>query len=208
MTRTALRPLPLFEPIGSDPDFRGELMSFAAFGGRTQAVCEEGIPYLVNEYWTSGQRQAHAIHEVSYRACFKPQLPQFFIDRLTAPGDGVYDPFMGRGTTVVQAALQGRRPLGNDINPLSVMLARPRLAPPSLAQIERRLSRIPWDTQADADPKLLAFYHADTLREIAALRRFLLENAPLGSRPDPADDWIRMVALNRLSGHSPGFFSV
>ena len=26
--------------------------------------------------------------------------------------------------------------------------------------------------------------------------------------PDPVDDWIRMVAINRLTGHSPGFFSV
>src|SRR4029077_5977255 len=25
---------------------------------------------------------------------------------------------------------------------------------------------------------------------------------------DPVDDWIRMVAINRLTGHSPGFFSV
>ena len=52
---------------------------------------------VVNEYWTSGQRQASSLHEISYRACFKPQLPEFFISRLTKPGDGVYDPFMGRG---------------------------------------------------------------------------------------------------------------
>ena len=57
------------------------------------------IRYLINEFWTAGQRQAHSIHEVSYRACFKPQLPEFFIKRLTKPGDAVYDPFMGRGTT-------------------------------------------------------------------------------------------------------------
>jgi hypothetical protein len=30
----------------------------------------------------------------------------------------------------------------------------------------------------------------------------------LDGTPDPVDDWIRMVAINRLSGHSPGFFSV
>ncbi|MEQ1867469.1 MAG: hypothetical protein ABL996_22765, partial [Micropepsaceae bacterium] len=32
------------------------------------------------------------LHEVSYRACFKPQLPRFFIERLTHPGEVVYDP--------------------------------------------------------------------------------------------------------------------
>ena len=39
-----------------------------------------------NEFWTSRQRAAHSLHEVSYRACFKPQLPRFFIERLTAAG--------------------------------------------------------------------------------------------------------------------------
>ena len=28
-------------------------------------------------------------NEISYRACFKPQLPEFFIERLTKPGDTV-----------------------------------------------------------------------------------------------------------------------
>jgi hypothetical protein len=31
----------------------------------------------INEYWTSKQRDASSLHEVSYRACFKPQLPRF-----------------------------------------------------------------------------------------------------------------------------------
>ena len=33
------------------------------------------------EFWTNKQRQACSIHEVSYRACFKPQLPKYFIDK-------------------------------------------------------------------------------------------------------------------------------
>ncbi|MBI1868853.1 MAG: site-specific DNA-methyltransferase [Methylocystis sp.] len=193
------------KPIAS---LENDIRAFDAFGAKTQRLEQDGIPYFVNEFWTAGQRQAHAIHEVSYRACFKPQLPEFFIGRLTRPGDAVYDPFMGRGTTPVQAALQGRRPIGADINPLSVLLTRPRLAPPSLAAIERRLAEIPWrDDELERDD-LLAFYHEDTLRQICALRRYFLDHAPLDREPDPVDDWIRMVAINRLSGHSPGFFSV
>ncbi len=125
--------LALTDPITS---FEDELRIFDSFGAKTREIVEDNIPYFINEFWTSGQRRAHSIHEVSYRACFKPQLPEFFIARLTQPGDGVYDPFMGRGTTPVQAALQARRAMGNDINPLSVMLTRPRLAPPSLVEIE------------------------------------------------------------------------
>ena len=179
------------------------------FGAATVERDEGGIPYLINEFWTSGQRQAHSIHEVSYRACFKPQLPEFFIERLTDQGEGVYDPFMGRGTTPVQAALMGRRPLANDINPLSVLLTRPRLNPPSLEEIAQRLKSVPWDRQITVRDDLLAFYHPETLRELTVLRAWLIEQAPLGDHaPDPAVDWIRMVAINRLTGHSPGFFSV
>ncbi len=189
--------------------FLRSVRRFAAFGTRTRTESVGGLPYLINEFWTAGQRLAHPIHEVSYRACFKPQLPEFFIRRLTARGDAVLDPFMGRGTTPVQAALMGRQPIGNDINPLSVLLTRPRLAPPPLRDIEAALATVPWDAPAEAPADLLAFYHPETLRHLAALRAWLLERAPLADpAPDPALDWIRMVALNRLTGHSPGFFSV
>lgn len=188
--------------------FVADIRVFTEFGRATDDVTENGIPYLVNEFWTAGQRQAHALQEVSYRACFKPQLPDFFIRRLTVPGDAVYDPFMGRGTTPVQAALMGRRPVGNDINPLSVLFTRPRLAPPSLAAVARRLDEIPWQRGTIERDDLRVFFHEDTLQQISALRAYLLQRAPLGGDADPVDDWIRMVALNRLTGHSPGFFSV
>ena len=188
--------------------FEEHVKRFSDFGQPSLDICEGSIRYLINEFWTAGQRQAHALHEVSYRACFKPQLPEFFIRRLTKPGDAVYDPFMGRGTTPVQAALMGRRPVGNDVNPLSVLLCRPRLNPPVLREVAHRLGQITWDAGAPDDPDLLAFYSPQTLRHIAALRRWLMKRAPLTGNPDPVDDWIRMVAINRLTGHSPGFFSV
>ena len=67
------------------------------------------VPTFVDEFWTARQRAASSLHEVSYRACFKPALPRFFIERLTEPGDVVLDPFAGRGTTVVEAAIHARR---------------------------------------------------------------------------------------------------
>ena len=161
----------------------------------------------INEYWTSGQRQANALHEISYRACFKPQLPAFFITRLTEEGDAVYDPFMGRGTTPLEARLLGRRPMGNDINPLSQVLLAPRLNPPGLKAIERRLEAIDLSHAEEVNEDLLHFFHRDTLREIIALKEYLLRRQDAGEL-DEVDAWIRMVAINRLTGHSSGFFSV
>lgn len=183
--------------------FLAALRAFDDFGALTQAFEEGGIPYFVNEFWTSAQRSGHPLHEISYRACFKPQLPAFFIERLSAPGGVVCDPFMGRGTTPLEAALRGRRPCGSDANPLSLMLTLPRLRPPALSEVARRLAEAPLGDGEIEREDLLAFYHPDTLRQICALRNWLLARPP-----DPVDDWIRMVALNRLTGHSPGFFSV
>ena len=177
-------------------------ISIASANSQTE-IWEGPIRYLVNDLWTSGQRQAHSIHEVSYRACFKPQLPEFFIERLTVPGDAIYDPFMGRGTTPIQAALIGRQPVGNDINPLSILLTRPRLNPPTLNAVASRLKQIKWDLEEIEEPELLAFYSPGTLRQVCALRRWLIEHAPPDGTSNSVDDWIRMVAVNRLTGHSP-----
>ncbi len=184
-----------------------EIRAFDAFGAPTAVVEESGLTYFINEYWTSAQRSAHSLHEISYRACFKPQLPAFFIERLTQPGDAVCDPFMGRGTTPLQAALMGRRAVGSDANPLSIMLTRPRLRPPALDAVAARLAEAPLSSGEIARDDLLAFYHPDTLRQLCALREWLATRLS-GAAPDPDDDWIRMVALNRLTGHSTGFFSV
>jgi hypothetical protein len=190
-----------------------ELAAFKEFGQPTRQTVtvarsgsgEIAVPTFTNEFWTSRQRAAHSLHEISYRACFKPQLPRFFLERLTQPGDRVYDPFMGRGTTLLETALLGRIPLGCDISPLSTVLVRPRLRPPELDAVARRLAAIDFTEAGEAPEDLLVFYHPDTLREIGALRKYLRRRGPSW---DAVDDWIALVALNRLTGHSPGFFSV
>ena len=165
------------------------------------------VPTLVNEFWTSRQRAAHSLHEISYRACFKPQLPRFFIDRLTEPGAVVYDPFAGRGTTPLEAALAGRVPVACDINPLSAMLLEPRLTPPAIDDVRERLEAIDLGRRVRAPHDLEVFFHPETLSQIAALRDYLFGRASDGTL-DAMDRWIRMVAVNRLTGHSPGFLSV
>ena len=164
-------------------------------------------PKFTNEFWTAKQRQASSLHEIAYRACFKGQLPRFFIELLTNPGDTVYDPFSGRGTTVIEAALLGRNVIANDINPLSEILSRPRLSIPEIPAVQKHLAQIEFSENAEADIDLSMFYHPATLSEIVSLRNYLQERRLTGSEDDP-DRWIRMVATNRLTGHSAGFFSV
>lgn len=161
------------------------------------------VPAEIDEFWTAKQRAGHSIHEISYRACYKPQLPAYFIQKICKSESVVYDPFMGRGTTLIEAQLHGQKAIGNDINPLSIVLISPRLNPPTLADIEERLSEIDLSYDAEIDPDLLVFFHENTLREIYGLRTYFQQE-----RLDRVDAWLQMVACSRLTGHSSGFFSV
>src|SRR5580704_11310412 len=159
----------------SASSFLAELENFREFGTATRRMTTafnindtpSETTTFVNEFWTAKQRDASRLHEISFRACFKPQLPRFFIERLTAPGDIVYDPFMGRGTTPLEAAMLGRIPFGCDINPLCAVLTRPRLNPPAFEQVAERLQQIDFNASDELSEDLLVFFHPATLREIS-----------------------------------------
>ncbi len=157
----------------------------------------------IAEFWTAKQRAGHSLHEVSYRACYKPQLPAYFIKEFCKSKSVIYDPFMGRGTTLIEAQMHGHRAIGNDVNPLSRILVYPRLNPPTLVEIEKRLHEIILPTDVEIDEELLVFFHEDTLREVCGWRTYFQQ-----SQRDLVDAWLQMVACTRLTGHSSGFFSV
>lgn len=167
-------------------------------------------PVIDTELWTAKQRQMCSLHEISYRACFKAELPEFFISRFSKENEIVYDPFAGRGTTAIQATLMGRRFIANDINPLMKVLAEPRTNPPPLDAVQRRLQEIDLTRiipKEEDEPEVEVFFSPQTLSEIRALKSYLLQKRLQGTE-DRVDQWIRMVATNRLTGHSKGFFSV
>lgn len=187
----------LFEQVFPAPQTRVESVEIAG----------QRIPVYVGEFWTSKQRQSSSIHEVSYRACFKAQLPRFFIELLTKEQDIIYDPFSGRGTTVVEAGLLGRQVIANDISPLSRILTEARFNAPNIPALIQRLDEVPTQKKGKAAIDLSMFYHPRTESEIVSLRSYLHKKSKTG-KEDALDKWIRMVATNRLTGHSRGFFSV
>ena len=173
----------------------------------TIKIGEKFYPKFINEFWTSKQRQSSSLHEISYRGCFKAQLPKFFIELLTEKSDIVYDPFAGRGTTIIESGLLGRQVVSNDINPLSEILCKPRLEVPTINEIKERLKELVFDIKIVPDIDLSMFFHKETLQEILSLKNYLKYRRENGEE-DCIDSWIRMVATNRLTGHSGGFFSV
>ena len=164
-------------------------------------------PIKQGEFWTAKQRCGHPIHEVSYRACYKPQLPAYFIERYAEPGQLIYDPFMGRGTTLIEAKLLGHNVIGNDVNPLSIILTAPRLCEQNLEKITQRIEQITLPEVEIEDKDLLVFFEQQTLAELYGWRSYFKARQATGIF-DEVDAWLQMTACNRLTGHSKGFFSV
>jgi len=73
--------------------------------------------------WSFPQRGNWATHDGRYRGNWSPYIPRNLILRYSEPGDLVLDPFVGGGTTAVEAKLLGRRCIARDINPACVELA-------------------------------------------------------------------------------------
>jgi hypothetical protein len=64
-----------------------------------------------------------------YPARFAPEFVRACIDEFTEPGDVVLDPFLGGGTSAVEALASGRRFVGFDLNPLAILLTKAKTTP-------------------------------------------------------------------------------
>jgi len=85
-----------------------------------------------------------------YPGRFVSQVPAALIGVLSDPDDLVLDPFVGSGTTLVQAQRLGRRSVGFDINPVACLVSEAKV----LAVPAAKLSRIIEDTIGDAEEQL------------------------------------------------------
>jgi DNA modification methylase len=65
----------------------------------------------------------------TYPAKFIPQLAARLICEFSREGDVVVDPFMGSGTTVLEAIVHGRVGVGVDVNPVAYLIARVKATP-------------------------------------------------------------------------------
>jgi len=65
---------------------------------------------------------SHNIHP--YPAKYIPQIPNELIKKLSLPGEVVWDPFGGSGTTALEAILLGRQAVSSDINPVALVVGK------------------------------------------------------------------------------------
>ena len=140
-------------------------------------------------------KHVHALHP--YLGKFIPQLVDVFLRRHFRPGDVVYDPFVGSGTTLVEANARGVHAIGCDISEFNCLLARVKTTPHSAAAVELALRATlerARQTTDEVDLRrcskwLRRWYAPLALRELVAYRR----------AAELLDDAVRDVAHVTLS---------
>ncbi|MBL9165471.1 MAG: hypothetical protein JNL18_22285 [Planctomycetaceae bacterium] len=137
----------------------------------------------------------HRLHW--YPGTFIPQIPSHLIELFSRPGDSVYDPFCGIGTTLLEAVRLGRIAIGSDVNEIAVNVAKAKLHFIRPETLRSRSSRFGDDViskcdrfglqggkvlfskgstaflsgVADRFEILRPWYHAETWREMLVLRQ-------------------------------------
>jgi hypothetical protein len=146
---------------------------------------------------------------------FPEDFVQHYAEKYTSPGDRIFDPFSGRGTTLFQSLLMKRKAAAVDINPVAFCISRAKAQIPSLERVQDEIELLEQKYYSKARPSLdeeqrklppffnRAFYHT-TLRQLLYLRRILKWHF------DPVHCFIAALALGSLHGErdrSPYYFS-
>ena len=165
--------------------------------GRTQAALYAGIDLELS--WSEDElpqvartKHVHSLHP--YLGKFIPQLVETFLDLCSRPGDCVYDPFVGSGTTLVEANAFGAHAIGCDISAFNCLLSRVKTTVYSLAALELALRGALEDARqrgplrsADSMAWLESWYAPQALAELLSYR------SAAEQLDDPARDVARII---------------
>ncbi|WP_292430479.1 DNA methyltransferase [Mesorhizobium sp.] len=133
-------------------------------------------------------------------------FPESFVQRqllaYSQPGDQLFDPFCGRGTTILEGLLNDRQVIGSDINPVAACVSKAKAEIPTLKVVQARLDALAERSRSadpiapPADEFFTACFHPVTLQHILFLQQ------SLKWRTDQIDCFIAAILLGVLHGES------
>jgi DNA modification methylase len=171
----------------------------------------KSLPHLEQPY--SSKNWGHKLHSLcSYQGKLKPAIAHFLINQFTSPKDIVLDPMSGCGTIPLEAFLQGRYPLGNDLQELGYILTKAKIdrgekeevylvLDDLLNYIETNKNHQDLSIYQDFgfNGKLPEYFNQETFKEILTARNYLKLN--------PCTSWgqalVYSCLLHILHGNRP-----
>ena len=147
---------------------------------RTQAALHDEIDLELS--WSEAElperertKHVHRLHP--YLGKFVPQLAEVFLRRYASPGQLVWDPFAGSGTTLVEANAFGARAAGCDVSAFNCLLMRAKTGvyePAALLADVVRLSEGESAAKArGAGPYLRRWYAPRSHAELTSFRELI-----------------------------------
>jgi len=82
---------------------------------------------ITDSLWLFDKRDTSGAHNAKYWGNFIPQIPNQLIQRFTKKGETVLDPFVGSGTTLIEAKRLKRNSIGIDISTEAINLCKENL---------------------------------------------------------------------------------
>lgn len=163
------------------------------------------------EYWSydNASRALHAFDFFQYPAMMVPEMLHDLIATIAAADSKVkrvYDAFLGSGSVLTEAMMQGFDFTGTDVNPLALLIAKVKSGPfrPEFLgkKTDEFLERLPASvgTAIDIDfPGIDKWFSAKVIADLAALRHAIRQEKLLWCRRFL---WICLAETVRLSSNS------
>ncbi len=174
------------------------------------------MPYRKAPY--SGRNWGHPWHSLcSYHGKLKPAIAHFLVEQFTEPGDVVVDPLSGVGTIPLEACLQGRVGIGNDLSELAYIVTKAKVERPDYNNCVQVLECLKFYIEKNKNTesvlnerhaydefgyngKLPNYFHEDTFKEILCARNYFV---PRIKTLSSAESMIFSCLLHILHGNRP-----
>lgn len=124
----------------------------------------------------------HSLHKICSRICSLPtKISSQLIIKYSKNGDFVLDPFSGKGSVPLEACINGRIGIGNDVSPEAYVLTTAKTKPIKLEDVEsflqnldskiKKMVDIQIETNLDKNARI--FYSKKTFDQILKIRKLL-----------------------------------
>ncbi len=144
---------------------------------------ETGQRFLFISY--DQTRISHGLHK--YPAKFFPELPRWLIQKYSKSGNIILDPFMGSGTSNIEAMLLGRHSAGIDVDPFARFMTKVKTTKLNVDELEESTDYL-LNYLLKYDPKKISkndfpvfpyrdnWFNEEILSELAYIKKLIISS--------------------------------
>ena len=124
-----------------------------------------------SDVWDIPNVKSNHVEKTAHPCQFPVELIERLVLSMTNPGDWVLDPFMGVGSTAIAALMHGRRPIGAEILPDYMKIAKKRIRDAERGTLRvRPMSRAVYDPNVKTQAVPPEYVNLNKQKDVEQLR--------------------------------------